>query len=67
MESLLIWIARLAGIGGVLLGAFAVVVRVQGQYFAGGFQTGTLLLAAIAAMTLSCLCYVATVAERQRR
>ena len=67
MESLLLWLGRLAGIVGVVLGAFAVVIRLQGMYAAGGFQTGTLLLASIASMTLGCLCYVALVAERSGR
>ena len=67
MDSLLLWIARLAGIVGVVMGAYAVVSRLQGAYMVGGFQTGTLLLASIAAMTMGCLCYVAFVAERSRR
>lgn len=67
MDSLLLWVARLAGIVGVLLGAFAVAMRLQGTYMAGGFQTGTLLLGAIAAMTLGTLCYAASIAERPRR
>ncbi len=67
MDKLLLWVGRLAGIGGVVLGAFAVVTRLQGMYATGGFQTGTLLLGAIAAMTLGCLCYVASIAERAGR
>ena len=62
MDSLLLWVARLAGIVGVLLGAYAVVVRLQGSYMVGGFQTGTLLLGAIAGMTLGTLCYAASIA-----
>ena len=67
MDNLLLWLGRLAGIVGVVLGAFAVVIRLQGMYAAGGFQTGTLLLGSIASMTLGCLCYVAVIAERARR
>jgi hypothetical protein len=67
MNSLLLWLGRLGGIVGVLLGAYAVVVRLQGMYMAGGFQTGTLLLGSIGAMTFACLCYVASVAERAGR
>jgi len=66
MDSLLIGVARLSGIVGVLLGAFAVVVRLKGMYMFGGFQTGTLLLGSIAAMALGTLCYAASVAERRR-
>jgi hypothetical protein len=67
MESLLRWIGRLAGIGGALLAVFAVVVRLGGAYAIGGFQTGTLLLAATCAMALACLSYVAIIAEGPRR
>ena len=67
MDSLLLWVARLAGIVGVLLGVCAVVVRLQGMWIVGGFQTGTILIASIGAMTLGTLCYAASIAERSRR
>lgn len=67
MGNLLLMGGRIAGIVGVLLGAFSVVSRLQGSYLVGGFQIGTLLQASIAAMVLGCLCYVAAIAERQAR
>ena len=67
MGNLLLMGGRVAGIAGVLLGAFSVVSRLQGSYLVAGFQIGTLLQASIAAMVLGCLCYVAAIAERQGR
>lgn len=67
MVNLLLLVARIAAIVGVLLGAFSVVARLQGQYMVGGFQTGTLLQGSIAAMVLGCLCYSAVIAERSGR
>lgn len=67
MESLLLWVGRLAGIAGVLLLAFSVLARLGGRYIVAGFQTGTLLQMAIAVMVLGCLCYLASIAERSRR
>ncbi|HWS74027.1 MAG TPA: hypothetical protein VN324_02685 [Quisquiliibacterium sp.] len=67
MENVLRWLGRLAGIGGVLLGFFAVLARLQGAYTFGGFQTGTMLLAAIFVIALACLAYLAALAEFRRR
>jgi len=44
MESILLWIGRIAGIGGLAISAWAAIARLQGAYFAGGFQIVTLLL-----------------------
>ncbi len=55
METLLLWIGRLAGLAGVLVCAVAVVVRLSGAYWLAGFQVGTLLLAGMAAMLMGCL------------
>ena len=67
MESLLLWIGRLAGAAGVLIVLAAVVARAGGSYVVGGLQVGTLLQAGIAAMVLGCLAYVAHLAERPPR
>ena len=58
MNGFLRWIARIAGIVGVLLCATAVIVRLGGSYWLAGYQVGTLLLAGIAAMTLACLFFL---------
>jgi len=67
MESLLLWIGRLAGAAGVLIALAAVLARGSGQYVVAGLQVGTLLQAGIAAMVLGCLAYVAHLAERPPR
>lgn len=66
MEKLLLWMGRVGGVVGVILCAFAVVVRLRGAYNFGGFQVGTLLLAGMAAALLGCLGYLAYLAERGR-
>ena len=65
MESLLLWVGRLAGIAGVLVCLLAIALRFRGVYNFAGFQIGTLLLAGIGAMLLGCLAYVALIAERR--
>lgn len=66
MEDLLLWIGRIAGIGGVLLCAVAVVARFSGHYLLGAFQVGTLFQAGIAAMIAGCLCFLVVVTERSK-
>ena len=67
MEKLLCLLARLAGIAGVVLAAMAVLARLGGAYTMGGFQVGTLLLAAIFLVALACFAYLAVLAEVLRR
>jgi hypothetical protein len=64
VSNLLIWVGRLAGILGVLLGTTAVTSRAMGLWRIGDLQVGTLLLASVAAMALGALAYAAAVAER---
>lgn len=66
MDAILITLARMAGIGGVLLAAFAVLVRLSGRYVFGGFETSTLLLGAVTAMAFAGLCYAEVIAARRR-
>jgi len=66
MEALLVWIGRLAGVAGVALCAVAVVARLVGAYWLGGFQVGTLLQVGVAVMVLGCLGYLAALTERFR-
>lgn len=66
MEQLLIWIGRLAGVAGVLLCAVAVVARLGGAFWLGGFQVGTLLQVGIAAMVIGCLSFLAVITEQLR-
>ena len=60
------WFGRIGGVAGVLLCAIAVLARIRGVYGLAGFQTGSVLLAGIAAMLVGCLGYLAAVAERDR-
>jgi hypothetical protein len=64
MGTVLLWVGRLAGIGGVLLCLMAGALRFRSVYNFAGFQIGTLLLAGIAAMLVGCLAYLALMVER---
>lgn len=64
METLLIAIGRLAGLAGAVVCAVAVVARLTGAYWLGGFQLTTLLQAGVAAMVLGCLCLLMALLER---
>lgn len=64
MQDVLVWIGRLAGVAGVALCAVAVVARLIGAFWLGGFQVGTLLQVGVAAMVLGCLGYLAALTER---
>ena len=64
MNELLLLIGRVAGFGGALLCLGAVIARVGGHYWIGGFQTGTLLQAGIAAMVAGCLCFLYVLVDR---
>ena len=55
METVLLWIGRLAGLLGVIVCLVAAGARLTGAYWIGGFQAGTLFLTGVAAMTLGCL------------
>jgi hypothetical protein len=66
MNHLLLWVGRVAGVGGVLLCALAVVVRISGHYWLGGLQVGTLLQAGMATMVAGCLSFLAVLTERSK-
>ena len=66
MINVLIWVGRLAGILGLLLGVTAVGARAGGMWLVGGMQVGTLMLGSVAAMALGALAYAASVAEGRR-
>ena len=63
VKSLLVWVARLSGAGGVGLMAAAALARIAGVYWLGGVQVGTVLQAGMAATLVGCLAYVAALAE----
>jgi hypothetical protein len=66
VQTLLMWIARLAGLFGITTIAIAFGARLAGAYWLAGFQTGTILLAGMAATLVACLAYVAILVERPR-
>ena len=66
MESLLLWIGRIAGLAGLLLSGWAAWARLQGAYFAGGFQIGTLLLVGMTGMLVGCFCLLLVLTTRSR-
>ena len=66
MNDLLIWIGRIAGIVGVLVGVGAVAARAVGFWHVGSMSSGSLLQAGVAAMVVAILAYVAAIAERRR-
>jgi hypothetical protein len=63
MRNLWLWLGRSAGVIGALVCAMAVVLRITGDYWLGGFQVGTLLLAGSAAMIAGCLCLLWALTE----
>jgi hypothetical protein len=66
MQVVLIWVARMAGIAGVLVMALAAFARLSGDYWLGGFQVGTILQVGMAVTLVACLGYMAALVERTR-
>ena len=64
MQTLLMWIARLAGLFGITKIAIAFGARLAGAYWLAGLQTGTILQAGMAAALVACLGYLAILVER---
>jgi len=67
MDTLLLWVGRLAGLGGVLLCAWAIYNRIGGSFSAGGFQVGTLLQAGMTAILVGCFCLLIVLTNRPPR
>ena len=63
--ELLRWVARIAGLIGVVLTLVAGLSRLSGRYSLGTYQAITVLQAGTAMMVLSCLLYLASTAERR--
>ncbi len=63
MHELLVWIARVAAIGGIGTMLLAVGGRLGGAYWLAGFQIGTILQAGMAMTLVGCLGYVAALVE----
>jgi hypothetical protein len=67
MESLLLWIGRIAGIVGVVVCAAAAVARASAIWGIAGVPVGTVFQAGMAAMILACLAYVSLLTEGARK
>ena len=66
MNKLLLWVGRIAGVGGLLLCVMAGLVRITGHYWLGSFQVGTLLQLGMAVMIVGCLSFLAALTARSR-
>ena len=64
MNNLLLLLGRVAGVAGLLLIAVAVVVRLTGAYWLGGFQIGTVLLGGTAALVAGCFALLLVLTSR---
>lgn len=67
MKELLLWLGRVAGLGGLLLCLVALGSRFSGSHWVAGFQVGTVLQAGTAAMVFGGLCFLAWLVENARR
>jgi hypothetical protein len=67
MNELLLRAGQLAGVVGILLMVVAGVARLSGRFALGGFGTGTLLLAGIAAVGVGCFVLLWVLAAGARR
>lgn len=62
MNNLMVLLGRVAGLAGLLLCIVSFGARLNGTYFLGGFQVGTLLQAGIAGLVAGCFCLLWTLA-----
>ena len=67
MTNLLLTAGRLLGVFGLAFVIVAVVVRLTGAYWLGGFQVGTLLLGGSAAMVAGCFLLLLVLTSGDRR
>jgi hypothetical protein len=65
MSTLLHRVGQLMGLLGILLMAVSVVARLAGQFWLGGFATGTLMVAGIGAVSVGCFLLLCLMAERR--
>jgi hypothetical protein len=66
MSDMLLWVGRWAGAIGILLCVVGAGARLAGEYWLGGFQVGTLLLAGTSAMIAGCFCLLVLLTRRSR-
>ena len=66
LRDLMLWVARVVGIGGVLVCVVAVIARLSGEFAMFGFQTFTVLQASSAMMLVGCVSYLALITRMLR-
>ena len=64
MNTLLLWLGRLAGVVGLALIVVAVAARLTGAYWLWGFQVGTVLLGSTAALAAGCFALLLVLTSR---
>ena len=67
MEAIMLKGGQLAGLLGIVLMLVSVVGRLAGMFWFGGFQTGTLMLAGIGAVSVGCFLLLWAIASRAPR
>ncbi len=67
MEKLLLWLGRVAGIGGLVLCLVAAMLRLRGDFYLGTLQLVTLLQAGIAGIVIGCFLLLLVLIERAGR
>ena len=67
MNALLLRGGQLAGLLGIVLMVVSVAGRFAGRFWLGEFQTGTLMLAGIGAVSVGCFLLLLLVVERGQR
>jgi len=66
MNSILLGGGKATGVLGLLVMAFAVVMRLSGRYVIGGFQTVTLLQAGLAIVIVGCFAMLWLLVDRAK-
>jgi hypothetical protein len=66
MNNILLRGGQACGVLGLLMVVASVVLRLSDKYFIGGFQSGSLLLAGIAAIGTGCFALLWLLAERAK-
>lgn len=64
MDGLLLQAGRAAGVVGILLVVISLAARLSGRFWFAGFQSGTLMLAGVAAISGGSFCLLWAVANR---
>jgi len=64
--NIVLRLGQLSGIAGAMLCLLSVLLRLNGTFWLGSFQVGTLLQAGIAVMVFGCFCLLVALASRNQ-